>query len=287
VTQISASALCYVMSMAPNGWLLRSMRALRALHLRWVLADLRLRPGWRTRSNPVRGRRRALNEELAYWSDHLSTGGGKYPDGYAYRFDPAAEVADPALREILGAITQREVSVLDVGAGPAPFLGYRFPGKILSVAAVDPLADDYNLLLERAGIVPPVRTERLEGERLVERFGHDRFDIAYSRNALDHAVDPTLIIKNMLAVVRPGGYVVLRHARNEAVRQRYRQLHQWNFDERGGELVVWREGQETNVTEALAGHAEVSFRTSPTEEYWIVCVIKKVAGQGRRDHIVD
>jgi SAM-dependent methyltransferase len=258
-------------------WLLRPSRRLRVLRLRWVLADLRLRPVWRTRSDPVRGRSRALKEELGYWADHVSTRGGKYAEGYAYRFDPAAEVADPALREVLGAMPQEEVSILDVGAGPAPFLGYRFPGKTLSIAAVDPLADDYNLILDRGGVVPPVRTEQLEGERLVERFGPDRFDIAYSRNALDHAVDPMLIVENMLAVVRPGGHVVLRHVRNEAFKRRYRQLHQWNFDERDGELVIWRDEQQTNVTSALRGRAEVSCTVSPAEDDWVVCVIRKLS----------
>ena len=268
--------MCYAMNVAFNGWLYQPSRTLRALRLRWVLVGLRMRPAWRTRRNPVRGRRRALKEEVGYWSAHLSSRGGKYADGYAYRFDHTAEVADPALREILQGLTQQEVSILDVGAGPAPFLGYRFPGKTLSVSAVDPLADEYNLLLDRAGVVPPVRTERLEGERLVERFGGDRFDIAYSRNALDHAVDPTLIVESMVAVVRPGGYVVLRHGRNEAVKQRYRQLHQWNFDERAGQFIVWRPGQQTNITETLSGRAEVSCRASPTDDS-IVCVIRKLS----------
>ena len=121
----------------------------------------------------------------------------------------------------------------------------------MTVTAVDPLADDYRRLLLEYGLEPPVRTERLEGERLVERFGSGRFDIAYARNALDHAVDPITIVGNMLEVVRDGGYVVLRHVRNEAVRQRYRQLHQWNFDARAGELVLWRPDEVISLAERL------------------------------------
>jgi SAM-dependent methyltransferase len=227
---------------------------------------------WRKRSDPVRGRRRALKEEVGYWADWLSTKGGKWAEDYAFRFDPAAEVEDPALREALTALPQREVSILDVGAGPASAVGCRFPGKDLVVVAVDPLADSYNRLLAKSDVDPPVRTEALEGERLAQRFGPDRFEIAYSRNALDHAVDPVLIVEQMLAVVRPGGYVVLRHGRNEAVDEEYVQLHQWNFDERDGQLVIWRPGQETNVTEAFAGLAEVTCRI---EGGWIVCVLAK------------
>jgi SAM-dependent methyltransferase len=127
--------------------------------------------------------------------------------------------------------------------------------------------------------VPPVPTRRLDGEHLVEYFGRDRFDVAYSRNALDHAVDPTVIIEQMLDVVRVDGYVVLRHVRNEAERQAYGQLHQWNFEERDGQLVVWRVGHETRVGELLAGRGETTCATEPADDTGaaaVVCVIRKL-----------
>ena len=238
---------------------------------------------WRTRSDPVRGRRRALREEVEYWQDWLATQGGKWADDFGYRLDPNSEVADPALREVLTRLPQERVSILDVGAGPISAVGYRFPGKTLSLVAVDPLADEFDRLLAREGVVPPVRTERAEGERLLERFGPDRFDIAYSRNALDHAVDPVPIIENMLGVVRPEGHVVLRHVRNEAVNQAYVQLHQWNFDERDRRFLVWRPGSESDLTETLADRAEVQCRLEPNgvgeAAGWVVCVIRKLPGE--------
>jgi SAM-dependent methyltransferase len=248
------------------------------------------RGGWRERSDPIRGRRRALSEEVDYWAHWVRTAGGDYQEEFAYRFDPDADVEDPMLREVLAGIEQQrqqggQIAILDVGAGPASTVGHRFGETALEVVAVDPLADRYDRLLDDAGLVPPVRTEALDGERLLERFGPDRFDIAYSRNALDHAVDPVLIVEQMVAVVRRGGHVLLRHARNEAVHQDYVQLHQWNFDERDGDFIVWRGDEESNVTELLAGRAEVTCRRDlgedddPSEEEfgWIVCVISKPA----------
>jgi len=229
---------------------------------------------WRTRSDPVRGRRRALREEIDYWDQWLSNEGGKWKDDYVFRFDPAAEVRDPALRKALATLPQREVSILDVGAGPASAVGCRFPGKELVVTAVDPLADSYDRLLAQIGLDPPVRTEPLEGERLTQRFAENSFEIAYGRNALDHAVDPVQIIEQMFGVVRPGGYVVLRHGRNEAVQEKYVQLHQWNFDERNGHFVVWRPGQETDLTELLAGRAELTCEIEP--DGGIVCTLAKL-----------
>jgi SAM-dependent methyltransferase len=232
---------------------------------------------WRTRSDPVRGRRHALREEVGYWDDWLAAKGGKWHEEYAYRFDPSAEVADPALRDVLAQLPEDQIAVLDVGAGPASIVGCRFPGKTIVLVPVDPLADRYDRLLEQANVAPPVRVIRAEGERLLEKFGPDAFDIAYSRNALDHAIDPPLIVDNMLAVVRSGGYVVLRHVRNEAVSQAYVQLHQWNFDQRDGHFVIWRPGQETDMTLRLAGRAEVN---PFVESEWIVCVIRKLAEHG-------
>ena len=231
---------------------------------------------WRKRSDLGRGRRRALKEEIGYWTDWLDTSGGKYPDDYAYRFDPDAEVADPALRAVLAQLEDKEVSILDVGAGPATTVGRRFPGLALTVVAVDPLADAFSRLLAKAGAVPPVPTRRVAGESLVEHFGRNRFDVAYARNAIDHTVDPLLVVQQMLTVVRPGGYVVLRHVRNEGEKRAYDQLHQWNFDERDGRLVVWRRGQETDVAHALADRADVACHRESDED-WIVCTIRKRA----------
>jgi SAM-dependent methyltransferase len=243
--------------------------------------------GWRPRTDPVRGRRRALKEEVGYWDHWLATRGGKYAPEFAERFDPAAEVTDPALRTVLGDLEKRApevVSILDVGAGPASTVGHRFCGRPVEVTAVDPLADHYRRLLNEHGLEPPVLTERLQGEQLVERFGRGQFDVAYARNALDHAVDPVAIAENMLEVVRPGGYVVLRHVRNEAVRQRWIQLHQWNFDERDGRLVVWRPGVEIDMAERLAT-ATISCYTEASEEpgvTWVVAVIPRSGSQELR-----
>lgn len=169
------------------------------------------------------------------------------------------------MREIVARSPEARVSILDVGAGPVSAVGYRFPGKSVSLTAVDPLADEYNRLLAKAGVVPPVRTERVDGEGLLEHFGPDRFDLAYSRNALDHAVDPLTIIRNMLGVVRSGGHVILRHVRNEALRQGYVQLHQWNFDERDGRAVIWRPDQEVDLAVVLGEQADVRCRIEPAE----------------------
>jgi SAM-dependent methyltransferase len=234
---------------------------------------------WRPRTDPVRGRRHALREEVEYWEQWLANRGGRWADEYAQRFDAETVIADPSIREILTGSPQARVSILDVGAGPVSAVGYRLAGKSVSLTAVDPLADQYDRLLAEAGVVPPVRTERVDGEGLLAHFGPDRFDLAYSRNALDHAVDPVAIIRNMLGVVRSGGHVILRHVRNEALRQGYVQLHQWNFDEREGRPVIWRPDHHVDLTAALGAHADVQCHIEPADAgddfEWAVWVITR------------
>jgi SAM-dependent methyltransferase len=234
---------------------------------------------WRRRTDPVRGRRHALREEVEYWERWLATSGGRWSEEYARRLDADAEIGEPFIREILAGSSEARVSILDVGAGPVSAVGYRFRGRSVSLTAVDPLADEYERLLANAGVTPPVLTERVDGEALLERFGPDCFDIAYSRNALDHAVDPLAIINNMFSVVRPGGHVVLRHVRNEALRQGYVQLHQWNFDDRGGRPVIWRPDRYVDLTSALRGQADVQCRVEAAEGgddfEWAVWLITK------------
>jgi SAM-dependent methyltransferase len=202
---------------------------------------------WRTRAK----------SEVDFWRDWLSGAPGteQWADDRRRRLDPATEIQDPLVRAELDASPDTEISVLDVGAGPLTLLGYRYPGKQLDIVAVDPLADDYDVLLREANLEPPVRTIAVAGESLLEHFGARRFDIAYASNALDHSADPVRIISNMVSLVRPGGVVLLRHKRNEGASARYGGLHQWNFDVVAGELVVWNSAVETNVGAALLGRA--------------------------------
>lgn len=76
--------------------------------------------------------------------------------------------------------------------------------------AIDPLADHYNKLLQSFGIDVPVVTRFGSGETLLDLFKPQSFHIVHSFNALDHAYDPVLTIKNMLTQCKPSGHVVLR-----------------------------------------------------------------------------
>ena len=205
--------------------------------------------------------------ETDFWADWLVGARGTEQWGWdrEERLDPATEIRDPLVREELERLGSDEVSILDVGAGPLTSLGYRFPGKTLTIVPVDPLADDYDRLLADAGMEPPIRTVAVAGEDLVERFGLRTFDIAYAANSLDHSADPLTIISNMVSVVRAGGMVLLRHKRNEGESARYGGLHQWNFDAVGGRLLLWNDAAEIDVGAALEGRAAATAWVSDSE----------------------
>ena len=205
--------------------------------------------------------------EVDFWRDWLigAPGTEQWASDRESRLDPQTEIRDSVVREELERIAGEHVSVLDVGAGPLTSLGYRYPGKTLTIVPVDPLADAYDRLLRDAGLEPPVRTIPVTGEALLEHFGSRRFDVAYADNSLDHSADPVAIISNMVAVVRPGGVVILRHKRNEGESARYGGLHQWNFDADGDSLVVWNNAGRVDVGSVLDGRALTSAWISDNE----------------------
>jgi SAM-dependent methyltransferase len=200
------------------------------------------------------GRKR---NEVEFWAGWLSGAPGteQWAGDRAQRLNPQTEIRDPVVRVELDRSRAEEVSILDVGAGPLTWLGYRYADKKITIVPVDPLAPEYDRLLRNAGLEPPVRTLGIAGEQLLEHFGPRGFDIAYATNALDHSADPLRIISNMVAVVRPGGVVILRHKRNEGASARYSGLHAWNFDAAEDRLVLWNEAGSVDVGAALADRA--------------------------------
>jgi SAM-dependent methyltransferase len=225
---------------------------------------------WRTRKS----------SEVDFWEGWLAGAPGteQWASDRKARLDPETQIRDPIVREELDRNPAAEISILDVGAGPVTWLGFRYPGKMLTIVPVDPLADEYDRLLREAGLEPPVRTIRVAGEKLIEHFGSRRFDIAYATNALDHSADPFTIISNMVAVVRPGGAVLLRHKRNEGESARYGGLHQWNFDVIDESLVLWNNATEVNVRSALEGRVRTTAWISGNEAVARLVVANPTSG---------
>jgi SAM-dependent methyltransferase len=214
----------------------------------------------------LRARSRVASKrgELRHWRSWIKTRGGDWPEAFERALDPSAPLREPLIADRIADLATDPVEILDVGAGPMTALGKVHPAKLLQITAVDPLAADYDRLLRQAGISPPVPTVRCAGEELVSKYGAERFDVVYARNSLDHSADAPRVVDQMLAVLRPGGFVALRHYRNEAEREGYWGMHRWNCDIDDGNFILWGKGRSVNLNERLAGRAHVECSIEPT-----------------------
>ena len=188
-----------------------------------------------------------LPEEVEFWRQMID---GTFPNAdwvAGLRKRIAGEHEFPGhLRGYLNGAAR----VLDVGSGPATTLG---PLDGVEIVAIDPLAETYSSLLQKHGLPPWNPTRLGEGERL-SALGIGTFDLVYSRNALDHAYDPLLVIKEMVAVCKPTGTVHFEGSVNESVKQNAHGLHQWNFMPLDtGDLVIWQPDNKAVSLRAALG----------------------------------
>jgi SAM-dependent methyltransferase len=202
--------------------------------------------------------------EVEWWQNWLATQGDDWPWEYPHRLEPEQPLQDRII-SYLNTPPGAEASILDVGAGPLTTLGKRWEERTVRITAVDPLASEYKRILDQAGITPPVPTQPGEVERLTELFPSNHFDLVHMQNALDHSYDPLVGIRQMLEVVKPGGYVLLLHDENEAHRQNYSGFHLWNFCAENGHFTVWNRETRISVNDAMDNIAEITVDDSGYE----------------------
>lgn len=205
----------------------------------------------------LRAWKQGIPSEASFWNKWMEQRGGEWPKDFEKRFDPETPL-DPWIAAAARSLCKGEMSLLDVGSGPVPAIGYDLEGVALHITAVDPLASVYISLMDHHGLKPPIAPKFASVEELSNFFERNSFDIAHCRNALDHSFDPLRGISEMLKVVRIGGMVLLRHHRNEAEHAEYDGFHQFNFDLRNGRFVIWNKSILVDVADFLYGRAEVS-----------------------------
>jgi len=230
-------------------------------------------------------REKDVEGERKYWSHWIETRGGQWNQEFVHRmsahsaFRYESQLRTPAIPG------QKHFRVLDVGAGPASSLGYRLsdPGATVELQPIDSLGKLYDQLWASAHLVPPVRTLTGEAESLADHFADATFDLVVSRNGLDRAVDPFCALKQMLGVVKVGHQVVFEQYENEALREGYAGVHDWNFVNVNNSLLIWNNTTEYNVTKELASQAYVwcnhpsTTRKGAAETVWMYCDFWRLA----------
>jgi SAM-dependent methyltransferase len=212
-----------------------------------------------------------LDSEVSWWRGVINAVGdeAQWHDELAARAQPDKPFAD-WLVPLITTAPLSEAKVLDVAAGPISVLGWVHDGKPVAVTAVDALADEYNQMLDRKGLTPPVRTVRCEAENLSDIFPPASFDLVYMQNALDHCYDPLRVIDSALKLLKPGASFIISSYINEAASAHYEGLHQWNVDIDEGEMVLWRPDARIRVADVLGDAFQVTNHTYAPEENWLV-----------------
>lgn len=100
------------------------------------------------------------------------------------------------------------------------------------------------------------------------------FDLVHANNCLDHSYDPIKAIQEMFTVLKPGGYMYLRHEINVAQVADYVGLHQWNFRPEGNEFWITNKDKSVNesIDRLLKGKADLTLKAG---DGWMINVIHK------------
>jgi SAM-dependent methyltransferase len=204
------------------------------LNIRLPLPD-KLRWKWNIRS------------EVYFWDTYLGSKGSQWPEDYRQRMSTDLPL-QPEFFSLLPK-DHKDVRLLDVGAGPLTYIGKLYPGYNLKIEATDPLAPDYDRLLNKYGLKPPVHTVPGDAEKLTQYFPENTFDIVHARNCIDHTYSPEHAVLEMVRVTKPGCYVLMQHAPNEAISQKWAGLHNWNFSEENGDFIISSKTMKLNFTQ--------------------------------------
>ena len=200
-----------------------------------------------------------IDEELKYWESFLSSEGriSEWNERYFADLFSHDRPVQQFVRDLIDRPIGSTLHFLDVGAGPATALGTVWPGYVVNVTAVDPLADFYGKIMEKTGKYPQIRTRRCPAESIVTMFGADRFDLVFAQNSLDHSFNPFYAIFSAVEVCKPGGVVFLNNFPNEAEREYYSGFHQWNFCNDDGQFTIWNKQYRYNMSQLLSGVCDV------------------------------
>ena len=148
---------------------------------------------------------------------------------------------------------------LDIGCGSLSHLRWGAVEGWLDITGVDPLLDMYAVIHERHGLsaIPHLRcdheicggAEAIDVNRLA-----DAFDFVLCTNALDHTEDPAAIVRNIGAVLKPGGLAALQVYTREGSREAWWQLHQFDMFMDGERFMAQtRDGAAVDLIDEKSG----------------------------------
>ena len=215
--------------------------------------------------------RLGIRNEILFWDKYFKEKGLQWSANYHLRLDPTLQLQENISKLIPE--DNETVDILDVGAGPLTYLGKVYENKIIKITAVDPLAKEYDKLLEKYSVDPLVRTEELEAEKLTKRFEENSFDLVFARNCIDHSFSPEKAILEMIKVCKRKCYILMMHIPNEAENENYKGLHQWNFSSDNGEFIISSKNDKVNFSDKFSHLCKA--KCIITDDGWLRTEIRK------------
>lgn len=189
-----------------------------------------------------------VQNEIDFWRAVFD--GKQFPDFKQDMIDrayPEKELDKYILPYLPKDVPINSLKLLDVAAGPISCLGWKIKGESPQITAIDALAGQYRSILNEFHVAPPVYTQPCDGENITDMFAADSFDLVHIRNALDHCYDALAVVRNMLTVLKHGGFLIVAGHTDEAVFEEYIGLHQWNIRGEDGHMIIWRPGERYDV----------------------------------------
>lgn len=155
---------------------------------------------------------------------------------------------------------KKNIKIAELGSGMFCTIGSIWKGVKVKVYPSDALADEFNQILKENSVIPLIPVEKQDMANLTYPDGF--FDIVHCCNALDHCFNPLQALKEMYRVLKPNGYIYLRHFVNVGENEQYAGLHMWNINKSGkNDCIIWNQNERFLLSDLFPG-----FRTTMKKE---------------------
>ncbi len=173
-----------------------------------------------------------FESERQYWQWVLSDSTQQREN---LRFDP--QIRSMIFPYDLFTYLPEKARILEIGSGPVSDLAWGVEKGIITVIAVDPLADEYAKILNALGKDYPIRPIKRNTEQIDRDLG--LFDAVYMRNSLDHTENPKRVLFRASKLLKQDGILYIAGNINEGSKNHWLGLHQYNLIIEDNRLVAY------------------------------------------------
>jgi len=177
--------------------------------------------------------------------------------------------------EILAPTVELAV-VLDLRPGPWPSASFPCLGEMVFLVTRDPLANTNALPRGLNASAMATCDERLYAKQVLEEFHSDHFDLVYVRDWVDRCRDPQQVIRQILRVVKPGGFLLAEHRLGTAGQQVDGGLQRWGLStESSARFDIPFQEDEIHMSHELGAACQIECERVNSEEDWLIMKIRK------------